>query len=135
MPRDKLSPEEQAGETEIKVPRDHDKIFESQLVKKNQTILTGTSTIKNNIACATFVQLTMNKTIKNADKHKCIVIFFCGAEGSRTPVRKHIHTGISERSHLFKIPSAARQVTAHTVLVASFVMHSAKLNYVTFTTV
>ena len=61
--------------------------------------------------------------------------FFGGTEGSRTPVRKHIHTGISERSHLLKIPSAARQVTAQAVLVASFVMHGAKLNHVTFTTV
>ena len=63
---------------------------------------------------------------------------FCfggGGEESRTPVRKHIHTGISERSHLLKIPSAARQVTAQAVLVASFVMHGAKLIRVTFTTV
>ena len=94
MPRDKLSPEEQAGETEIKVPRDHDKIFESQLVKKNQTILTGTSTIKNNIACATFVQLTMNKTIKNADKPKCIGIFLVEPRGVE-PLSENIFTQAS----------------------------------------
>ena len=64
------------------------------------------------------------------------MLFFCGGdEGSWTPVRKHIHTGISERSHLINIPSTARQVTAQTVLVASLVMHGAKLTRVTFTTV
>ena len=64
-----------------------------------------------------------------------MLYFLGGAEENWTPVRKHIHTGISERSHFLKIPSAARQVTAQAVLVASFVMHGAKLIRVTFTTV
>ena len=60
--------------------------------------------------------------------------YYGGGEESRTPVRKHIHTGISERSHLLYIPSTARQVTAHAALVASLVMYGAKLNHITFTT-
>ena len=57
-----------------------------------------------------------------------------GGGGSRTRVRKHIHTGISERSHLLNIPSTARQVTAHAVLVASFVLYGAKLSHIMCTT-
>ena len=42
------------------------------------------------------------KTLKNQD-------LFSGPEGSRTPVRKPIHRGISHHSRLFDIPSAVHQ--------------------------